>query len=144
MRRRELYSGGEMKHILLLTLLLLSLAAYGQKISVDQVGWLTGVGAPSATCSAVINNGAFYTDSGSSILYQCYPVSSVYTWHAVSGSGASFLPLTGGTLTGPIAFSGATTATTTIANLGYPIFSVVNYGAVPGNSVDRKSTRLNS
>jgi hypothetical protein len=91
-----------MKHIFLLTLLLLSLAAYGQKISVDQVGWLTGVGAPSATCSAVINNGAFYTDSGSSILYQCYPVSSVYTWHAVSGSGGPFLPLTGGTLTGPL------------------------------------------
>jgi hypothetical protein len=122
-----------MKHILLLTLLLLSLAAYGQKISVDQVGWLTGVGAPSATCSALINNGAFYTDSGPGVLYQCYPVSSVYTWHAVSGGTVGTGCFGGNTIANGC--TGATTASGALANL-FQAVNVKAYGALGDGSTD--------
>ena len=42
--------------------------------------WSVGVGAPSATCSAIANNGTFYTSSTSEI-FQCNDVTGTYQWN---------------------------------------------------------------
>ena len=46
--------------------------------------WSVGSGPPVATCSAVVNNGAFYTSATLS-LYQCSNATGSYAWNVVGG-----------------------------------------------------------
>lgn len=66
--------------------------AAGALANLGGAGWLTGSGAPVATCSSVANKGYFYTSNTLS-LYQCSNVTGSYLWNLVGGIGA------GGTVT---------------------------------------------
>jgi hypothetical protein len=54
--------------------------AYGAATNLGVPQWSVGVGAPSATCSAIANNGTFYTSSTSEI-FQCSNVTGTYQWN---------------------------------------------------------------
>jgi hypothetical protein len=53
--------------------------AYGAATNLGVPQWFTGVGAPSATCSAIANNGTFYTNTSNQI-WQCSNVLGTYSW----------------------------------------------------------------
>jgi hypothetical protein len=59
--------------------------AYGAATNLGVPQWLTGTGAPSATCSAIANNGTFYTNTTSQI-WQCSNVTGSYTWSQLGPS----------------------------------------------------------
>jgi hypothetical protein len=54
--------------------------AYGAATNLGVPQWTIGVGAPSATCSAIANNGTFYT-SNTSDIFQCSNVTGTYQWN---------------------------------------------------------------
>ncbi len=110
-------------------------------LQIDGSGYMSNTGLPCS--SGTVNSGnsgeiAYYSGSGTAITgISAVPVTAGGTGAATAGAAIANLggmPLTGGTLTGPVAFSGAGTAVTTLANLGGAQVSVKAYGAVGNDS----------
>lgn len=60
--------------------------AQGAVASLGATGWLSGAGAPTATCSSSTNNGYFYT-SNTLALYQCSAITGPYLWNVLAPAG---------------------------------------------------------
>ena len=88
-----------------------------------------GTSAPSATCSALVNNGFIATNSTPQA-YQCSNATGIYQWNPLGGSGGIWCPLTGCTFTGPV------TVDSTL-NIGAPItppeFSMEPLSTIPAS-----------
>jgi len=110
-----------MKRIIVLLALLSKLGFAGaQNLGVSSAQWIGGSGAPSLSCSATAYNGVFYTDKAASVLYQCFPVSGTWTWHAVGASGGGSGTVSTATANAMAYYSGTGTTVGGAAGLSTP------------------------
>ena len=110
-----------MRRIIVLLALLSTLGFAGaQNLGVSSAQWIRGSGAPSLSCSATAYNGVFYTDKAASVLYQCFPVSGTWTWHAVGASGGGSGTVSTATANAMAYYSGTGTTVGGAAGLSTP------------------------